>query len=97
MKRSGVEVYSKPLHTLRKSCLTDWAGKFPIHCVQEWAGHASITTTQTYYLKVQDHDYEKAAASSFWGNGTENGTENGKNSSNGQRQGTIKEPQPADR
>lgn len=65
VKRSGVEVYLKPLHTLRKSCITDWAGKHPLHVVKEWAGHADIATTAKYYSKVRDCDYEQAA-NSFW-------------------------------
>jgi len=61
--RAKVEQYEKPLHTLRKSCITDWASRFPAHVVQEWAGHASIETTQRHYLKVSELEYQKAASS----------------------------------
>ena len=89
VRRSGVAVYSKPLHTLRKSCLTDWSGRFPMHCVMEWAGHANVTTTQQFYLKVSAADYELAATQNFWGSTlfsekcTENCTENGKRPESG--------------
>lgn len=96
VERAGVVVYSKPLHTLRKSCITDWAGQYPMHVVKEWAGHANIATTQQFYLKVLDSDYERAATSSFWKKVTENCTENAKNDSSGQP-GTInKETQTTD-
>ena len=96
VKRAGVEAYGKPLHTLRKSCITDWAGQYPMHVVKEWAGHANIATTQQFYLKVQDSDYERAATSSFWKKVTENVTENEKNGSNGQHETTNKETQATD-
>ncbi len=60
-RRAGVASYSKPLHSLRKSCITDWAARFPAHVVQEWAGHGDIRTTLKYYLKVSESEYDKAA------------------------------------
>jgi hypothetical protein len=51
-ERAGVAKYAKPIHCLRKSCLTDWAGRFPAHVVKEWAGHSDVRTTVKYYLKV---------------------------------------------
>ena len=56
--RSGVEVYAKPLHTLRKSCITDWAGSYPMHVVKEWAGHADIATTLRYSHLSPQHKSE---------------------------------------
>ena len=64
-RRAGVVRYAKPLHTLRKSCITDWSHRFAIHAVMEWAGHSCIETTKQFYLKVSDLDYEAAAAQSF--------------------------------
>ncbi|MDP7289923.1 MAG: site-specific integrase, partial [Phycisphaerae bacterium] len=64
-KRADVKRYSKPIHTLRKSCLTDWARRFPAHVVKEWAGHASFETTDAFYLKVSDAEYETAATQTF--------------------------------
>ncbi len=60
-KRANVTPYAKPFHALRKSCITDWAARFPAHVVKEWAGHADIRTTLKYYLKVSDGDYRKAS------------------------------------
>lgn len=86
--RSGVVEYGKPLHTLRKSCLTDWAARFPMHCVKEWAGHANIATTQQFYLQVSESDYDRAAGVSFWTEKvvTENVTENEKNADSEQNE-----------
>ncbi len=62
-RRAGVERYAKPLHTLRKNCVTDWAMHFPAHVVKQWAGHSSLETTDRYYLQVSESEYERAAAS----------------------------------
>ena len=64
-RREGLTRYAKPLHTLRKSCITDWASRFPMHAVKEWAGHSSTETTNQYYLQVSEADYEAAAGQSF--------------------------------
>lgn len=60
-KQAEVKPYSKPFHSLRKSCITDWASRFPAHVVKEWAGHGDIRTTLKYYLKVSESEYDKAA------------------------------------
>lgn len=65
-KRATVQPYSKPLHTLRKSCLTDWAGRFPQHVVSEWGGHSDIQTTNEYYLQVPASEYDRCAQTSFF-------------------------------
>ncbi|MBN2513699.1 MAG: site-specific integrase [Sedimentisphaerales bacterium] len=66
LKRAGLKPFDKPIHSLRKSCITDWASRYPMHVVKEYAGHASITTTQTFYTQVSDSDYDKATKESFW-------------------------------
>ena len=81
IKRAGLKLWAKPLHSLRKSCITDWAERYPIHAVKEWAGHSSIATTQGYYTQVGDGIYEQAAFNSFWGKVTEKVTENEKSES----------------
>jgi integrase len=60
-RRANVPRYNKPFHTLRKSCLTDWAARFPMHVVRLWAGHSDISTTATYYLQVSEADFTRAA------------------------------------
>ena len=59
--RAGVEPYSKPFHSLRKSCARDWAARFPSHIVREWMGHTSLETTDRYYLQVPPGEYTRAA------------------------------------
>jgi integrase len=76
-RRAEVEPYKKPLHTLRKSCILDWAGKFPAHVVKEWAGHSSMDTTDKYYLQVPKSEYDRAATNSFWEKVTQEVTQNG--------------------
>ena len=58
-KRSGVPVYTDPLHGLRKSCITDWASIHPPHVIRVWAGHADIKTTLGYYTTMRDEDMDR--------------------------------------
>ena len=53
-------VGSYNVHDLRRSCITNWAKKLPIHVVQKLAGHSDIRTTQKYYLSMQNEDFQKA-------------------------------------
>ncbi|MHC4789278.1 MAG: tyrosine-type recombinase/integrase [Planctomycetota bacterium] len=57
---AGVGPYT--LHDLRRSCITNWARKLPIHVVQQLAGHSDIKTTEQFYLPVQPADIAKARA-----------------------------------
>jgi integrase len=50
------------IHTLRKSCIQNWANELPINVTKELAGHSSIATTQRYYLQVDEYHRAKAAA-----------------------------------
>lgn len=59
-ERAGVEAYGDPLHTLRKSCINDWARKHPPNAVMQWATHSSIQTTMKYYAKVSPEDEKRA-------------------------------------
>lgn len=62
-KRAGVEPYGKPLHALRKSCITDWVSAgHPPHAVQLWAGHENISTTLDFYTRVSPQDMAAAKA-----------------------------------
>lgn len=78
IKRAGLTKWLKPLHSLRKSCITDWAERYPIHAVMQWSGHSDISTTQRYHTQVGDGIYDQAASISFWPNKTENAPENEK-------------------
>jgi len=60
VKRSGVGVYAKPFHTLRKSCATDWMQTFPVLTVANWLGHAP-DVAQEHYVKPTAADYAKAS------------------------------------
>lgn len=76
-KRADVEPYADPLHTLRKSCIDDWAKSgYPPNVVKEWAGHASIQTTMTYYAAVDQRDMQRATMRSVLdeSDGTSDGT-----------------------
>jgi integrase len=53
-KRAGVKEFC--LHDLRRSCITNWAGRLPIHAVQEFAGHSDMETTREFYLSVGKSD-----------------------------------------
>ncbi len=65
-KRAGVPMYLQPTHSLRKSCITDWAATKPIHVVQKWAGHADAKTTLKYYTQEREEDIEKVTQNSHW-------------------------------
>ncbi|MEM9791161.1 MAG: hypothetical protein AAF842_12245, partial [Planctomycetota bacterium] len=61
----GVEPYGKPIHALRKSCITEWvSANHPPHAVQVWAGHKLIKTTLEFYTKVSEKDMAAAKATS---------------------------------
>jgi integrase len=57
-KLAGVEKFT--FHDLRRSCITNWAKRLPVHVVRKLAGHSEIKTTQQYYLSVQEDDLELA-------------------------------------
>lgn len=57
-RRAGVKQYT--IHDIRRSCITNWAKRLPIHVVKELAGHSDIKTTQEYYLSIQPEDIAKA-------------------------------------
>ena len=57
-KRAGVKEFC--IHDLRRSCIANWAGRLPIHVVQELAGHSDMETTREFYLSVQKSDRDLA-------------------------------------
>lgn len=93
-KRAGVDRYAKPLHTLRKSCITDWASRFPAHVVKQWAGHSDLQTTDRYYLQVSESEYDRAAATPMSRETTQLPTQLADNAANSSRKGPAEESQP---
>jgi len=58
IKKSGLKPYAKPIHTLRKNCVTDWAQIYPQGVLMEWLGH-SEKVSQRHYQKVPDELYRR--------------------------------------
>lgn len=54
-------VGSLTIHTLRKSCIQNWADILPMNVVKQFAGHSDISTTQKFYTQV-DAEHEAKAA-----------------------------------
>jgi len=90
-KRADVARYAKPLHTLRKSCITDWAKHFPAHVVKQWAGHSDLDTTDRYYLQVSEAEYERAASTRM----SQEATQLAENETNPAEQENAENPQPS--
>lgn len=62
-RRAGVEFFEKPLHTMRKSCIDDWARSgYAPNVVQRWAGHREIQTTLRFYQTVERRDVDHATS-----------------------------------
>lgn len=62
--KAGIE-HTDPLtlHTLRKSCIKNWADRvLNPRVTQELAGHKDLKTTMKYYSRVNPHDMKKAAS-----------------------------------
>ncbi len=55
-RAAGLEPWSKPFHTLRKSCIDDWARIAPPNVVMEWATHTTLSTTMKFYAKIHRTD-----------------------------------------
>jgi len=58
-RRSGIERCT--IHDFRRSAITNWARKLPIHVVQQFAGHSNMATTRKYYLAVTREDMVSAS------------------------------------
>lgn len=46
--RAGLKAYSKPFHTLRKNCETEWMGIAPVLDVASWLGHSPTVAADHY-------------------------------------------------
>ena len=58
-KEANIDEPWAGLHDLRKTCLTRWAAREPMHVVRQLAGHSSITTTAEHYLAVGADDMDR--------------------------------------
>ena len=62
-RRAGLETGT--FHDLRRTCLSNWVAQgLPLHEVKELAGHASIETTERFYLAVRTDVVDRARAAS---------------------------------
>jgi len=62
-QRAGIEVGT--FHDLRRTCLSNWVTqRLSLHEVKELAGHASIETTDRFYLAVRKDVVDRARAAS---------------------------------
>ena len=87
--------YAKPLHTLRKSCITDWAKHFSAHVVKQWAGHSDLNTTDRYYLQVSEAEYERAAFTRMSQDATQLPTQLAENGADLAQQNNTENSQPS--
>ena len=63
VKRAGVVQWPDLYQTLRSSCETEWAAKYPQHAVSAWIGH-SMEVSERHYLRVTDHLLDLASGKS---------------------------------
>ena len=52
--RCGVKPWPKPLHSLRKSCESDWLAEFPVSDVCKWMGHSPQVAARYYHQTTPD-------------------------------------------
>lgn len=63
--RHLAKIESGTLHDLRRTCLSNWITQgLSLHEVKELAGHASIETTERFYLAVRKDFLDRARAAS---------------------------------
>lgn len=48
LARAGFGACRKPLHDLRKCCITEWMARYPVLSVAEWAGHSPAVAAKHY-------------------------------------------------
>ena len=66
LRKAEIEVESGntlSIHTLRKSCILNWANGLPMIVTKELAGHSNIVTTQKYYCQVNPYHKSKGSRS----------------------------------
>lgn len=48
IKKAGLKAYSKPMHTLRKCCETEWMARHPVLDVVAWLGNSPTVAAEHY-------------------------------------------------
>ena len=61
VEAAGVEPYPKVMHSLRASCITDWAREHQLSEVAAWAGHTEVVL-HNHYLRNITPDHASQAA-----------------------------------
>jgi len=61
VRRAGLEPWSRLWHSMRASCETDLARKFPLAVVAKWLGNTQAIAMR-HYVDVTDADFEPAIA-----------------------------------
>ncbi len=59
IRRAGLEAWPRQWHSMRASCETDLARKFPLAVVAKWLGNTQAVAMR-HYVDVTDADFEKA-------------------------------------
>ena len=59
IRRAGLESWPRLWHSMRASCETDLARKFPLAVVAKWLGNTQAVAMR-HYVDVTDADFEKA-------------------------------------
>jgi integrase len=54
LENAGCAGYSKPFHTLRKNCESEWAAKFPILDVTSWLGNSPTVAAKHYVRSTEE-------------------------------------------
>jgi integrase len=60
IRKAGLDPWTRVWHNLRSSRETELAGRFPVHVVCAWMGHAALIA-QKHYLQVTEQDFQLAA------------------------------------
>lgn len=63
LRRAGVDPWPRLWHSMRASCETDLARKFPLAIVAKWLGNTQAVAMR-HYVDVTDADFERAVSGS---------------------------------
>lgn len=60
IEKAGLDVYSKPFHTLRKNLETEWMNEYPLSVVCEWLGN-SPEVAMKHYTRAEEEHFARAS------------------------------------